>query len=89
VIISGTKKKTEKETIDYLESQCEEITARLSLSGIVAERMNNRQLLNFYKSYFTDSFELYDSFISPITMYRKMWKDAPKPVKDIKAQEEA
>ena len=84
VIVSGSKKKTEKETIDYLETQCEEICARLSLSGIVAERMNTKQLLNYYKSYFTDSFELYDSFISPITMYRKMWKEAPKPMKDLK-----
>ncbi len=84
VIISGKKKLTEKETLDSLETQCAEITARLSLSGIVSERMNTRQLMNFYKSYFTDSFELYDAFISPITMYRKMWKDAPKPVADVK-----
>jgi hypothetical protein len=84
IVIPGQKKKTEKETVDYLESQCSEIMGRLSLSGIVSERMNNRQLLNFYKSYFTDSFELYDSYISPITMYRKMWKEAPKPVQDMK-----
>jgi hypothetical protein len=86
IVIPGQKKKTEKETIDYLETQCSEIMGRLSLSGIVAERMNDRQLLNFYKSYFTDSFELYDSYISPITMYRKMWKEAPKPIKDLKGR---
>jgi hypothetical protein len=84
IIVPGQRKKSEKETIDYLETQCAELTGRLSLSGIVAERMNDRQLLNFYKSYFTDSFELFDSYISPITMYRKMWKDAPQPVKDMK-----
>ncbi len=80
IVIPGFKKATEKETIDFLETQMEEIMARLGMSGIIAIRMNTRQLMNYYKSYFTDSFELYDSFISPITMYRKMWKDAPKPV---------
>ncbi|MFH0862513.1 MAG: PrgI family protein [Candidatus Altiarchaeota archaeon] len=89
IVISGRKRKTEKETVDYLESQCSEIMLRLSLSGIVAERLNSRQLLNLYKSYFTDSFELYDSFISPITMYRKMWKEAPKSIKDMKGRAEA
>lgn len=84
IVISGKKMKTEKETVDYLETQCSEIMLRLSLSGIVAERLNSRQLLNLYKSYFTDSFELYDSFISPITMYRKMWKETPKQVMDMK-----
>lgn len=89
IIITGKKVKTEKDTIDLLESQCSEIMLRLSLSGIVAERLNSRQLLNLYKSYFTDSFELYDSFISPITMYRRMWKEAPKPIKDLKGKAEA
>jgi len=84
VIVPAQKKKTENETLQYLETQCQEIMARLSLSGIVSERMNTRQLINLYKSYFTDSFEVYDSYISPITMYRKMWKEAPKPVKDLK-----
>jgi len=86
VVVPGQKKRTEKETIDYLDTQCNEIMGRLSLSGIVSERMNDRQLLNLYKSYFTDSFELYDSYISPITMYRKMWKEAPKPVKDMRGR---
>jgi hypothetical protein len=84
IILTGQRKRTEKETIDLLENQCAEISGRLSISGIVAERMNSKQLLNFYKAYFTDSFELYDSYISPITMYRKMWKEAPKPVLEMK-----
>jgi hypothetical protein len=84
IVINGHKKTTEKDTIDILGTQCSEIMGRLSLSGIVSERLNSRQLLNFYKAYFTDSFELYDSYISPITMYRKMWREAPKPVKDLK-----
>jgi len=80
IVITGNKKKTERETVDFLDTQINEITARLGMSGIVADRMNTRKLMNYYKSYFTDSFELYDSFISPITMYRKMWKEAPKPI---------
>lgn len=86
IVIPGQKKKSEKETVDYLETQCQEIIARLSISGIVSERLNTTQLMNYYKSYFTDSFELYDSFVSPITMYRKMWKEAPKPVGDARAK---
>jgi hypothetical protein len=82
IIISTPRKKTDKETITYITTQCEEISARLSLSGIVAERLNDRQLINFYKSYFTDSFELYDSYLSPITMYRKMWRETPKSLSD-------
>ncbi|MFH1054973.1 MAG: hypothetical protein V1744_02635 [Candidatus Altiarchaeota archaeon] len=84
IIITAQKRVTEKLMLDGLATQCEEVTARLSLSGIVSERLNDRQILNLYKSYFTDTFELYDSYISPITMYRKMWKDAPKPIKDLK-----
>jgi hypothetical protein len=84
IILNGQRKKSEKEAIDLLAPQCEEIIARLSISGIIAERMNSRQLLNFYKSYFTDSFELSDTYLSPITLYRKMWKEAPKGIKDMK-----
>ena len=87
IIVSGAKKKTERETIDYLETQMSEISARLSISGIISERMNTRQLINYYKSYFTDSFELYDSFISPITMYHKMWRDSPNQVKPEEVRE--
>ncbi|MFH1403158.1 MAG: hypothetical protein ABIH11_02695 [Candidatus Altiarchaeota archaeon] len=80
VVVPGKKKKTEKETIDYLTTQCNEIMARLGLSGIVAERLNTNQLINFYSSYFTETFEIYESYISPITLYRKMWREAPKMV---------
>jgi len=80
IVIPGQKKSTEKETVDYLETQSEEIRARLALSGIVSERMNTSLLRNFYGTYFTETFEVYETFVSPITMYRKMWKNAPKPV---------
>ncbi len=79
IVVSGKKKKTEKETIDFLTTQCNELMGRLGLSGIVSDRMNTNQLINFYGSYFTETFEIYESYISPITMYRKMWRDVPKP----------
>ena len=84
IVVTGQKRKTHNETLDILSTQCDELIGRLSLSGIVAERMNSKQLLNFYSSYFTDSFELSETYISPITMYRKMWKEAPQPIKDMK-----
>jgi len=80
IVVPGQKKGGEKETVDYLGTQCEEIRGRLALSGIVSERLNTSQLLNFYSTYFTETFEVYETFVSPITMYRKMWKSAPKPV---------
>lgn len=80
LVIPAKNQKTEKNTIDYLETQCEEIKARFSMSGIVSERMNNQELINYYGSYFTESFEIYEKFISPITIYRRMWKSAPKPM---------
>ncbi|MFC2162760.1 hypothetical protein ACFLRF_03690 [Candidatus Altiarchaeota archaeon] len=89
IVVPGKKKKSEKETIDILTTQCNEIMGRLGLSGIVSERMTTNQLINFYSSYFTETFEIYESFISPITMYRKMWREAPKPVySNLKKQEE-
>ncbi|MCX6695908.1 MAG: PrgI family protein [Candidatus Altiarchaeota archaeon] len=80
IVVPGQKKGSEKETVDYLETQCEEIKARLALSGIVSERLNTSQLRDFYSTYFTETFEVYETIISPITMYRRMWKNAPKPV---------
>ena len=79
IVIPGQKKGSEKETVDYLNTQCEEIRSRLSLSGIVSERLNTSQLRDFYATYFTETFEVYETLVSPITMYRKMWKHAPKP----------
>jgi len=80
IVIFSEKKGTEKATIENLESACERIMNGLAISGIVSERMNTQQLINFYSSYFTETFEIYDTYISPITMYRKMWREAPKKV---------
>ena len=82
LIVPAKSQKDEKTTIDYLETQCEEIKSRLGLSGIISERMNNQQLINYYGSYFTENFEIYERFISPITMYRRMWKTSPKTLKE-------
>jgi len=86
LIIPAKKQKSQEETIDYLERQCEELQSRLSMSGIVSDRMNNQQLINFYGSYFTEKFEIYERFISPITLYRRMWKTAPKPMEEAKKE---
>ncbi|MBD3262560.1 MAG: hypothetical protein GF334_12980 [Candidatus Altiarchaeales archaeon] len=81
IIVPAKKRAREKQTIEGLETQCEELISRLSISGIVSERLNTHQLINLYSSYFTETFEVYDRYISPITMYRRMWKSAPKPYK--------
>lgn len=78
IVITAEKQKNEKSTLDNLDGRCNTIMSTLSLSGIVSERMNTHQLINFFSSYFTETFEIYETFISPITMYRKMWKEAPK-----------
>lgn len=82
IVIPAEKKREERTMIQNLETRCETIMGTLSISGIVSERMNTHQLINFYSSYFTDTFEIYESFISPITMYKKMWREAPKPAPD-------
>ncbi|HHQ44965.1 MAG TPA: hypothetical protein ENN13_02385 [Candidatus Altiarchaeales archaeon] len=80
LIVPAKKQAVEKVTLDYLETQMGEIHSRLSLSGIVSERMSTQQLINFYGSYFTEKFEIYEKYVSPITLYRRMWKTAPKTI---------
>ncbi|VVB54764.1 PrgI family protein [uncultured archaeon] len=80
VVVPAAKGKDEKTTVLDLEKRCELISATLGLSGIVSERMDTHALINFYSSYFTETFEIFESYISPITLYRKMWKQAPKHV---------
>lgn len=91
VIVPGETKGEQKQVLENLETRCENIMATLSLSGIVAERLNTHQLINFYSSYFTQTFEIFESYISPITMYRKMWKESPqhfreRRIKDAKSK---
>lgn len=79
IILQSEKKgSTDKSVVESLEVKCETIKGSLALSGIIAERLNTNQLVNFYSSYFTETFEIYDTFISPITLYRKMWQERPK-----------
>lgn len=80
IIIPAKTFADEKMTIRSLEDRCRTIIETLGLSGIIAERLNNKQLLNLYSSYFTESFRLDEEFISPITMYKRMWHEAPKKV---------
>lgn len=80
IVIPGKRYSDERKTITNLEDRCKAVTETLGLSGIIAERYNNKQLLNLYASYFTDSFRLDEEFVSPITMYKRMWHEAPKKV---------
>lgn len=78
-IIASVRMQTdERETIRRLESRCRTIIDTLSLSGIIGERLNTNQLLSLYSSYFTEYFHVNEDFISPVTMYKKMWREAPK-----------
>ncbi|MFH1722387.1 MAG: hypothetical protein ABH950_07275 [Candidatus Altiarchaeota archaeon] len=78
IVVSIPKKADEKATIEELEARCETIMNTLAISGIVAERMNTHKLINFYSSYFTETLEIFQDFLSPITMYRKLWKEKPE-----------
>ncbi|MFC2154385.1 hypothetical protein ACFLRC_02755 [Candidatus Altiarchaeota archaeon] len=78
IVVSIYKKEDEKSTIQELEGRCETLMNTLGISGITSERMNTHQLINFYSTYFTETFEIFQDFIAPITMYRKMWKEKPK-----------
>ncbi|MFH1722095.1 MAG: TraC family protein [Candidatus Altiarchaeota archaeon] len=78
IVISIDKSGGDRVTLKELSSRCDTLMNALSVSGIVTERMNTHQLINFYSSYFTESFEIYDSFISPMTLYKQMWGESSK-----------
>jgi hypothetical protein len=78
IVIQSESRGVDKNVIENLEIRCETIRGALALSGIVSERLNTNELVNFYSSYFTETFEIYDTFISPVTLYRKMWQERPK-----------
>jgi len=87
VVVPGEVKGDEKQILENLETRCENIQASLSLSGIVSDRLNTTQLINFYSSYFTETFEISESYISPITMYRMMWKESPQHMRERRVKE--
>lgn len=78
IIVPAKKFPDEMKTIMNLEDRTKAIIETLALSGIIAERLGNKQLLNLYASYFTEAFRLDEEFVSPITMYKRMWREAPK-----------
>lgn len=80
IIVSVKTQMDEREVIRSLETKCRTIIDTLALSGIIGERLNTSQLLSLYSSYFTESFHVDEDFISPVTMYKKMWHAAPKHV---------
>jgi len=78
IIVPAKRSSEEMKTSQNLEDRCKAVIETLALSGIIAERQGNKQLLDIYASYFTDSFRLDEEFVSPITMYKRMWREAPK-----------
>jgi len=87
IIVPAETKGGEKVTLDSLLSRCETVQGTLALSGIISERLNTHQLINFYSSYFTETFEIFESYVSPITMYKKMWKESPQKARDRKKKD--
>ncbi len=73
VLVPAKKFFDERKIIRDLETRCSIIMEALNMSGIVADRMDNKQLLNFYASYFTQTFHVGEDFLTPITMYRRIW----------------
>lgn len=65
----------ERKTIQNLKTRCKVIMESLNKSGIRAERLDNQQLQEFYASYFTQTFHIGEDFLTPITMYRKIWAE--------------
>ncbi len=85
IVVPAKKHWDERTVIKSLETRCENIINALSFSGINSERLDTQQLLNLYASYFTETFWLDEDFISSVTMYRKMWKKAPRAIIDMEA----
>ncbi|MBU4266862.1 MAG: PrgI family protein [Candidatus Altiarchaeota archaeon] len=93
IVVPAKKHWDEREMIRNLDSRCKSIIETLSRSGIVAERLGNKELLNLYSSYFTQSFYMDEEYLSPITMYKKIWKGSSESgtisspsVQEIKAE---
>ncbi len=81
IVIPAKHHWDEREVIRSLDVRCRTVIEALARSGIVAHRLDNKQLLSLYSSYFTQTFNVDDEFLSPITLYRKMWTETPQPVK--------
>ncbi len=86
IIVPAKRHWDEREIIRSLETRCRTVIEALARSGIVASRLDNTQLLSLYSSYFTQTFNVDEEFLSPITLYRKMWTETPEPVR-IKEEE--
>ncbi|OYT26500.1 MAG: hypothetical protein B6U97_03725 [Candidatus Altiarchaeales archaeon ex4484_96] len=73
VLVPARKFFEERKIIRDLETRCSIITESLNRSGIVAERLDNKELQTFYSSYFTQTFHVGEDFLTPLTMYRRIW----------------
>ncbi len=80
IVVPAKSHWDERQVIRSLDARCRTVIEALSRSGIVAERLDNKRLLALYSSYFTQTFNVDEEFLAPITLYRKMWKDTPRAV---------
>jgi len=78
LVIPVKSKGSEKATLIALSQRCERVMNSLAVVGVITQRLITQQLINFYSSYFTQSFNIHDSFISPAVMYKRMWKKVEK-----------
>lgn len=80
IVVPAKKHWDEREVVRSLNTRCKNIIDALAFSGIVAEKLNTQQLLNLYASYFTETFWIDEDFVTSVTMYRSMWKNAPTSI---------
>lgn len=80
IIVPAQHSFDERVVIKSLDTRCRVVIDSLARSGIVASRLDNKQLLSLYSSYFTETFNVDEEFLSPITLYRKMWAETPEPI---------
>ncbi|HEX55451.1 MAG: hypothetical protein DRO94_02175 [Candidatus Altiarchaeales archaeon] len=78
IVIPAKKHWDEREVLRSLDVRCRNIMDSLSYSGINSKRLNTKELLNLYASYFTEMIYIDEEFVSPVTMYKRLWKTPEK-----------
>ncbi|HDN83301.1 MAG TPA: PrgI family protein [Candidatus Altiarchaeales archaeon] len=73
IIVPAVPSFDDKKVIRSLDVRCKVLIDLLHGAGIMAERLDNKQLLKFYASYFTPMFYVDEDYLSPVIMYKRMW----------------
>jgi len=69
-IFSSKRKAEYDKSLKVLGNRVEDVTEKISKTGVKARRMNSNQLLSLYTTYFTDLFEIDTSYLSPVMWLR-------------------